>query len=123
MADREPYTYDTMPKCPRHRPGESPVGCLPGPTEDGGCCKVIPVGRPCGFSVIHRNPHHWDIVTRYGRAFRIRGEPGDVLVSDEREDDSRPKPRDWIHFKSVSLALAYCGEQIMHEPDSAHDQV
>jgi hypothetical protein len=64
---------------------------------------------------MHRNPHHWDIATQWGRAFRIRGEPGKIVVFDEREDDARPHPRASMPFRSVALALAWCAEQLMHE--------
>lgn len=100
-----------MGNCPR-KPG---VECVvPGPTPEGGCCEIIPDGRPTNFTVIYRNPGHWDITTGYGRAFRIRGEPGDVLVDDERVNDSRPHPRGWIPFKTVGTALAWCADELMH---------
>lgn len=99
------------PNCPR-KPG---VECMsPGPRPDGGCCEVIPADRHINFTVVYRNPGHWDIATGYGRAFRIRGEPGAVKVADERVDDERPHPRGWIAFKTVGTALAWCADELMH---------
>jgi hypothetical protein len=71
-----------------------------------------------GFSIGYRNPGHWDIADRYGRAFRIRGEPGAVTVTDERVDASRPFPRDWLRFKSIHAALLYIADEMMQEPRS-----
>lgn len=99
--------------CPR----DPNMQCLvPGPTPEGGCCKVIPANRPVSFSVGYRNPGHWDITTRYGRAFRIRGAGRDVVVHDERTDDARPFPRGSIPFTSVAVALAWCADALMQEP-------
>lgn len=97
--------------CPRDK---RITHCSPGPTSEGGCCQVIPPGRPCNFSVTYRNPGHWDVYTRFGRAFRIRGEPFDVVVLDERTDDSRPHPRDTRQFRTVTAALAWCADELMH---------
>ncbi len=97
-----------------HCPKDPRVECLlPGPTLTGGCCRYIPLGEPCNFTVIYRNPGHWDITTSYGRAFRIRGEYGSVIVADERADDLRPHPRQWHSFKTVSAALLWCAEELM----------
>lgn len=100
--------------CPR----DGAIQCIvPGPV-DGGCCKVIPKGHPINFSVSHRNTGHWDVTTRWGRAFRIRGEPRDVVVFDERVDDDRPFPRDPLRFKSINTALAWCADELMEERSS-----
>ena len=69
--------------------------------------------KPCAFSVFYRNPGHWDIVTGNARAFRIRGEEGAVTVYDEREDKSRPHPREPINFRTVNLSLAWCADELM----------
>ena len=66
------------------------------------------------FGVLYRNSGHWDLTQEYGRAFRIRGEPGDVVVHDERID-SRPFPRESLRFKTVGAAMAFCCDQLMHE--------
>lgn len=91
---------------------------IPGPTPDGRCCRIHPVGEPTNFSVHRRNPGHWDITTNFGRAFRIRGTAPNVCVHDERDDGVRPFPRDSIPFTSVAIALAWCAEALMHEPQA-----
>lgn len=94
---------------------------------------------PLGFTVFQRNLGHWDVTAlrcpgrasawkaahpegftsekdrEYERAFRIRGEPGNVLVSDERWDPTRPQ-RDWIKFRSVMAAMVWICEELMQEP-------
>lgn len=96
-------------KCPR----DPTTHCIsPGPI-DGGCCKIQPDG-PCGFNVHQRNDHHWDIGTRYGRAFRIRGEPGDVFLMDERNMDKLPShPREPMKFKSIGSAMLWVSEEML----------
>ena len=98
---------------------------------------------PRGFSVIRRNPYHWDIVAAEvpgrasawlhahpggqtsekdgdrARAFRIRGEPGDIIVFDERWDPYRPHPREALRFKSVFAAMLWIADEMMHEPAAA----
>lgn len=104
----EREAHMTCPRDPKKR-------CLsPGPTRAGGCCCIIPPG-PTNFSVIYRNPGHWDISTAFGRAFRIRGEQPNVVIYDERTDDERPHPRDSVNFKSVEGALSWCATQLMDE--------
>jgi hypothetical protein len=49
------------------------------------------------------------------RAFRIRGEPGDVVVMDERWDP-RAKSRDSLKFRSVMAAMVWICEELMQEP-------
>lgn len=67
-----------------------------------------------GFETLYRNPGHWDLVRHDGRAFRIRGEPGNVVVHDERKD-GRPFPRAALDFNSVIAAMTYCADQLMSE--------
>jgi hypothetical protein len=97
---------------------------------------------PLGFSVGYRNPGHWDIYAeqcpgkvsawlaanpggqtsaRDGgreRAFCIRGEPGKVVVRDERWNPNRPFPRrdELPTFHSVMGAMLYIMEELMQEP-------
>lgn len=98
---------------------------------------------PLGFSIGYRNPGHWDIyascpayrgqahnatqperchtqVPRTGRqrerAFRIRGEPGNVLIYDERSNPHRPTPRADLTFRSVMSAMVWICEELMQEP-------
>lgn len=95
---------------------------------------------PFGFSISNRNTGHWDVYAeqvpgkasawkhahpsgqtsaRDGgqeRAFRIRGEPGDVWVSDERWNPHRPQPRGHMMFRSVMGALLWIAEELMQEP-------
>jgi len=66
---------------------------------------------PSGFSVRRRNFGHWDIITAEGRAFRIRGGPGDWHVIDER---TLPGP-DRLTFKDQGAAMAYICAEMMHE--------
>ncbi len=98
---------------------------------------------PGGFSVGQRNPGHWDIYAQCHpgeieaheavngpgsiamgdreRAFRIRGEPGNVIVMDERWDPTRPFPRDNLYFKSIPVAMIYISEQLMFEAPIKND--
>lgn len=95
---------------------------------------------PLGFSIGYRNPGHWDVYaercpgevrafleTSPGnqtsgkdggreRAFRIRGEPGNVVVMDERWDPHRPHPRGTMTFRSVMAAMVWICEELMQEP-------
>jgi hypothetical protein len=95
---------------------------------------------PLGFSVGYRNPGHWDIYAQAcpgkvsawlhanpegrtsaqdggrERAFRIRGEPGNVVVFDERWNPHRPHPREAIQFRSVIGAMLWIVEELMAEP-------
>lgn len=64
------------------------------------------------FGVVYRNLEHWDIITTEERAFRIRGEPGAVVVHDEREDGP-PFPREPLRFKSVQTALLWIADEMM----------
>lgn len=95
---------------------------------------------PLGFSVAYRNPGHWDIFARETpgkvsawlaanpgsmtsardgereRAFRIRGEPGAVVVLDERWNPHRLHPREAMNFRSVMAAMLWIAEELMQEP-------
>ncbi|MBR0879539.1 hypothetical protein ABIF65_002404 [Bradyrhizobium japonicum] len=95
---------------------------------------------PLGFSVGNRNHGHWDVFAQMcpgkasawqaahpegstsatdrdrERAFRIRGEPGNVVVFDERWDPHRPHPRETLKFRSVLAAMVYIMEELMQEP-------
>lgn len=97
---------------------------------------------PGGFSIRHRNPGHWDVMAKQcpgkvsawktahpegqtsardgenERAFRIRGEPGEVVVFDHRWDPHRPHPREVLKFRSVMAAMVWIAEELMTEPDS-----
>lgn len=94
---------------------------------------------PLGFSIGWRNPGHWDITARQTpgqasawlashpegrtsatdhdreRAFRIRSEPGKVIVMDERWDPHRTE-RSPLTFRSVMAAMVYICEELMQEP-------
>lgn len=94
---------------------------------------------PLGFSIFHRNAGHWDISANQApgkvsawlhanpgsqtsgrdgereRAFRIRGEPGNVIVFDERWNPHRPHPRDHMTFRSVAAAMLWISEELMQE--------
>lgn len=95
---------------------------------------------PLGFSITYRNPGHWDVYAKAcpgeasawlhanpggttsakdgqsERAFRIRGEPGNVLVFDHRWDPHRPHPREALKFRSVMGAMVWICEELMREP-------
>jgi hypothetical protein len=100
---------------------------------------------PKGFSICWRNPGHWDVHAdqcpgyssawnaahpggftsakdgQRERAFRIRGEPGNVQVCDERWNPNAPHPRGWMTFRSVMAAMVYIAEELMQEPPSSPD--
>lgn len=93
------------------------------------------------FSVQKRNENHWDVAAPQAmgyasawmashltgsstsakdgdteRAFRIRGEPGNVVVFDERWDPHRPHPRESMRFRSIAMAMAWIADELMAEP-------
>ena len=70
------------------------------------------------FSVHRRNPGHWDVSDGKERAFRIRGEPGRVLVIDERSDEMKygKFPRAPMAFPTIQAAMGYIAFQFMFEP-------
>ncbi|MFC3693373.1 hypothetical protein [Chenggangzhangella methanolivorans] len=96
---------------------------------------------PRGFTVYRRNSGHWDVSARQcpgrirawleanpgsstsetegearERAFRIRGEPGAVVVFDERWNPHRPHPREPLRFRSVAAAMLWISEEMMQDP-------
>lgn len=95
---------------------------------------------PFGFSIGRRNAGHWDVYAKQcpgyasawqaahpegstsandgdrERAFRIRGEPGDVQVIDERWNPNNPHPREWMKFRSITAAMVWICEELMQEP-------
>jgi len=94
---------------------------------------------PLGFSTIYRNPGHWDVIARETpgkiaawlaanpegrtsgrdgervRAFRIRGEPGNVILIDERWNPHKKAAEPMI-FRSVTGAMLWIVEELMAEP-------
>ena len=68
--------------------------------------------HPNGFAVEYRNPGHWDVYGEHGRLFTIRGEPGDVVVHDERFNVPRAE---WSSFKTVDAAMAAITAELMYE--------
>lgn len=62
------------------------------------------------FHVVRRNHGHWDIVTKQGRQFRIRGEPGSYIAMDERE-----LPYPVTAFKTVTACMTFICEILMYE--------
>lgn len=76
-----------------------------------------PASAPTGFGVAYRNPGHWDITNRVERCFRIRGEPGRVIVYDEREVGP-PFPREPLKFRTVVAAMAWIADELMAEPSA-----
>lgn len=95
---------------------------------------------PCGFSVRYRNPGHWDVSAKQAsgkaaawraanpggqtslsdqlmeRAFRIRGEPGAVVIFDERWNPHQPYPRESMTFRTVAMAMMWIVDELMREP-------
>lgn len=65
---------------------------------------------PTGFTVVHRNVGHWDILVSGGRWFRIRGGPGKYLAMDEREP-----PYSVLEFKTLTGCMSYICDLLMHE--------
>jgi len=64
-----------------------------------------------GFSFVWRNYGHWDVYPTVGpRAFRIRGEPGDYIIFDER-DRSAPVRG----FRTVAACAAWICDHLMWE--------
>ena len=63
------------------------------------------------FSVIYRNFGHWDIVSKQGRLFRIRGGPGKYHVIDERGNH----PAAATPFKTMGMCMAYICDDLMFE--------
>lgn len=113
MPDNRPLTAHGLPQCP-----DNPrLGCSSGPSWRGLCCRITPVGIPIGFRVYQRNTHHWDVTGEGGRMFRIRGEPGAVLVGDERNNPALPdmRLRSWMTFETVALAMGWIAVQLMTE--------
>lgn len=94
---------------------------------------------PLGFSIGYRNPGHWDVFAnecpgrasawlaanpggstsakdgQRERAFRIRGEPGNVMVFDERWNPHRTDGEP-MKFRSVMAAMVWIAEELMQEP-------
>lgn len=50
------------------------------------------------------------------RAFRIRGEPGNVIVLDERWNPHKPHPRESMTFRTIGAAMLWISEELMQEP-------
>lgn len=73
--------------------------------------------RP-GFSVIWRNPGHWDVFADGPRAFRIRGEAPEVVVFDERDGHLKDPARD---FRSVAIAMAWIADTLMEPFNLSQD--
>lgn len=101
---------DVKPNCPM----QQGVECSPGPHKNGRCCHEMPE-YPISFTVNRRNPHHWDVYAGNGRAFRIRGEPGAILVLDERYDRELPIHKTEVQVKTVGEAITYIADIFMAE--------
>ena len=62
------------------------------------------------FSVLRRNYGHWDICSKDGRLFRIRGGPGKYLAMDERA-----KPYPVTEFRTISACMQFITDELMFE--------
>jgi hypothetical protein len=68
------------------------------------------------FTVVNRNPGHWDIFIGNKRAFRIRGSVGKVDLIDERGVNNLPQKRlPPLEFNSVAGAMAWIIDELMYE--------
>lgn len=68
------------------------------------------------FCISRRNPGHWDIASKEGRLYRIRGGPGDYWVNDERLATYKVKGEYPIYkFKSLIAAIGFICDDLMHE--------
>lgn len=65
---------------------------------------------PTSYSIIYRNYGHWDVIVDRGRAFRIRGTPGDFVAMDERE-----KPYPSTRFKTMGACMSFIADELMFE--------
>ncbi len=63
-----------------------------------------------GFSVIHRNFGHWDIIQNNKRIYRIRGGPSNYLVLPEDIKSSEKQI-----FNTVPACMAYICDNLMYE--------
>lgn len=105
---------DRKPNCPR-----KPDTWCSRSKEDGTCCEVTP-SHPISFRVVPRDSAngHWDVVTQWGRAFRIRDEDGQPIVTDERRgDEYGPFPRGWTKFCSLAVAMGFIADELMRPRD------
>lgn len=66
------------------------------------------------FTVNYRNPGHWDIYDCERRLYCIRGNPGHVVIQDERV---HPNDLDHIRrgFTTVEAAMAFICSTLMYE--------
>lgn len=76
-----------------------------------------------GLSTTWRDPGHWDVMAyskeagMKERAFRIRGNPGRVVLYDERSGAKYGEhPREPKKFVTVREAMAYVVSELMDEP-------
>lgn len=65
------------------------------------------------FCISRRNFGHWDIVSKEGRLFRLRGGPSQWDVIDERVGKGQNSTS--VPFKEQSAAMAYICAELMHE--------
>ncbi|MGH0003129.1 hypothetical protein ACQU0X_23925 [Pseudovibrio ascidiaceicola] len=64
------------------------------------------------FNVYRRNIGHWDISSKDGRLFRLRGGPGEWEIYNERKGKERMPT---LKFKDQGTAMAYVCSELMHE--------
>lgn len=68
------------------------------------------MNQATGFSVVHRNTGHWDILVKGSRVFRIRGGPGRYLAMDEREP-----PYSVRDFPTITCCMSFICDTLMYE--------
>ena len=70
---------------------------------------------PQSFTVLCRNPGHWDIISSdKKRLFRLRGGPGHWDVIDERTGKGQNSTL-LPPFKEQTAAMSYICSELMHE--------
>lgn len=60
------------------------------------------------FTVVYRNPGHWDICQNGGRIFKIRGCPGSYIVENRESVDV-------YSSRTVGACMGYICDQLMFE--------
>lgn len=57
------------------------------------------------FSVAQRDKGHWDITSREGRLFRIRGEYPKFIVYDERPNSQRKETKEFLTERDCMIYI------------------
>lgn len=69
-----------------------------------------------GFTFIWRNPGHWDVAMKGGRAFRVRGDRKEGFWIHDERPGGKPFPRDALGpFSSLHAATMWITSTLMEE--------